>query len=153
MRLYLVRHGSAVSEMENSARPLSELGVGEAKRMAEALGRAGIRVEEIRHGGKVRAEQTAQIIAKHVSAEEPVRAEGLKPNDQVRAVRDELANRTADLMLAGHLPFLERLASLLIAGNESTAAITLFAASCAGLKRDDAGNWSLLWLLAPSILP
>lgn len=57
MRLYLVQHAAAKSEEEDPARPLSGRGAGRiSERWARYLKEhVDIRVEEIKHSGKLRA--------------------------------------------------------------------------------------------------
>ena len=152
MRLYLVRHGDALSAAEDPERPLSPRGRDDARRMAEALGRAGVRVREIRHSGKARAARTAEILAKHVGLAEPVAAPGLAPNAPVEPLVDEIETRTADLMIVGHLPFLALLASRLLAGDTVVVLVEFESAAASCLERDLRGVWSLVWLLPPSLV-
>src|SRR5260370_9172617 len=120
MRLYLVQHGVAVPEAEDPARPLSAKGREEVARTAQVLARMGLSVGAIRHSGKLRARQTAELIARSVKpAEGVVEAKGLAPNDPASSTAAELADAPRHLMLFGHLPHLARLASLLVAGRES----------------------------------
>ena len=63
MKLYLVRHGEALSEHVARERPLSDKGKRDAAAMAAFLGRAGIRVAEVQHSGKARARETAELLS------------------------------------------------------------------------------------------
>ena len=63
MRLYLVRHGDALSDSEDPKRPLSETGIEEAKKTGEFLKKAGEKPLKIIHSTKLRAKQTGEIIA------------------------------------------------------------------------------------------
>ena len=83
MNLLLVQHGQAKSETEDPARSLSDVGVKAAEKMAKWLSASEIQVDEIRHSGKQRAEQTASIFAKHLSPHRGVVAtSGLNPKDE-----------------------------------------------------------------------
>jgi phosphohistidine phosphatase len=76
----------------------------------------GVEVTEIRHSGKTRARQTAEIIGQALSPPQGVKAvSGLSPLDDVGPVAEELDEVSEPLMLVGHLPFLERLAGQLLA--------------------------------------
>ena len=78
----LVRHGEALSKQEDPARPLSDRGRNRAETTARWLASIGLPVGEIRHSGKARARETAEIVAAALDAGERVReAEGLAPND------------------------------------------------------------------------
>ena len=67
MTLFLVQHGEAIPETEDSERSLTERGAETVERMADWAARNGIKVEEIRHSGKRRAEQTATIFAQRLT--------------------------------------------------------------------------------------
>jgi phosphohistidine phosphatase SixA len=85
------------------------------------LCRAGVRVGHGVHSGELRAEQTARLLVGEIGAEASVEARaGFAPNDPVAPTAQWLRGVTEHqaLALVGHLPFLDRLASLLVAGNE-----------------------------------
>ena len=63
MNLYLIRHGEAKHESDDSARPLSAQGREEIARLATHLVRSGVRIAEIQHSPKLRAAQTAAILS------------------------------------------------------------------------------------------
>jgi Histidine phosphatase superfamily (branch 1) len=73
MRLYLMQHGAALAKDVDPARPLSEQGEQDVRRIAAFLARAGVGVGRIWHSGKRRAEQTAELLA---AALPPPRAAG-----------------------------------------------------------------------------
>jgi phosphohistidine phosphatase len=64
MNLFLVQHGEAKPETEDPERSLTETGAEIVERMAAWAAQVGIRVDEVRHSGKRRAEQSAAIFAK-----------------------------------------------------------------------------------------
>ena len=61
--LYLVQHGEATKETEDPARPLTEHGRQEVVKVARALARVRLGVSVIAHSGKLRARQTAELLA------------------------------------------------------------------------------------------
>ncbi len=63
MKLYLVQHGEARSELEDPERSLTARGEEETRKISDATKRLSIRPAKIYHSGKKRAEQTAGIIA------------------------------------------------------------------------------------------
>ncbi len=151
--VYLVRHGEAKSEDKNPARPLTEDGTDDVKRTAAWAAGAGIRVNEIRHSGKLRAQQTAEIFADHLpNARAPEASNGLGPNDDVEPIAQQLARERHPIMLVGHLPFLERLVSHLVAGDANASAVTFDAGALLTLAQNKNG-WSILCLLQPRLLP
>ena len=111
MRLYLVQHGDAVPEQVDPQRPLSATGRREVEAIGRLLASAGVRLTRVVHSGKLRAEQTAELLAMACAPDHGVEASaGLSPNDPVKPVARTIASRPMDTMLVGHLPFMARLA-------------------------------------------
>ncbi|MCK4649316.1 phosphohistidine phosphatase SixA, partial [bacterium] len=146
MKLYLVQHGEAAPKEVNRERSLTRKGKKDVFRMAKFLKKAGIKVIATWHSEKLRAIQTAQILGEAISVE-IVKQDGLAPDDPVDKWLEELNTRVKDVMMVGHLPFLERLASLLLAGDESSQIVAFEPGAVVCLKREDAGEkWSLAWI-------
>ncbi len=78
-------------------------------------------------------------------------ATGLNPKDDIEPLVRELAGRERSLMLVGHLPFLDRLASRLVVGDPTAAAVRFTTAGIVCLRRD-AGSWSLVWAVTPDLV-
>ena len=150
MRVYLVQHAEAMSKGQNPDRPLTEAGRQAATAVAAVAAKLHLDVAQIRHSGKTRAEQTAGILAKALTPPDGVAAvEGLAPLDDVRPVAIELAHTTRPLMLVGHLPFMERLASLMLAGDAEQPVVEFTKAGIVCLSLDD--QWRVTWILTPEI--
>jgi len=110
LKVYLVRHGKAVPSSEDPAKPLSKEGRGEIENLARTLAYLNLRVGKIVHSGKLRAEQTAGIIADKISPAEGIeKADGLSPNDHIDQALEMIKKARADLMIVSHLPFLANL--------------------------------------------
>ena len=153
MKVYLIRHGEAVSSEVDPKRPLSEEGRADIRKIASFIRPLGVYVEHIWHSGKSRAAQTAEILAGAVAVEKGCSSrEGLGPNSDVLTVADELEAYDTDLMIVGHLPFLWNLTSLLVAGRETTDVVAFGAGTIVCLKRRDPGVWQINWMVAPQIL-
>ncbi|HEV8454721.1 MAG TPA: phosphohistidine phosphatase SixA [Gemmatimonadales bacterium] len=136
MRVYLVRHGEAVPEHVDPARPLSDRGRAEIERVAAQAARLGWRLAEIRQSGLLRAGQTAEILAARLAPARGVRAvEGLRPDDDPRRVAEECEAIREPVMLVGHLPHLGRLASLLLVGDAGRELIRFDTGTVAGLAK------------------
>jgi phosphohistidine phosphatase len=118
-KVILVRHGEATSTTENPERPLTITGRRHAENAASWLQRCGYEVEEISHSNKLRARQTAKIFGNRlgVHAARVQQAAGLNPHDDPASMADLIVADRRSVMLVGHLPFLGRLASLLLVGN------------------------------------
>jgi phosphohistidine phosphatase len=120
--------------------------------MAAWVAQVGVRAAQIRHSGKRRAEQTAALLAERLSpAKGVIAVEGLKPNDDVRPVAETLQAEHEPVMLVGHLPFLSRLASLLVAGNPEAGIIRFQQAGIVCLSREEE-KWAVHWVMPPDLL-
>jgi phosphohistidine phosphatase len=151
--VYLVRHGEAKPKEEDPERPLSAAGVDNVSRMAAWAAEVGIRVTAIWHSGKLRAEQTAEIFADHLpEAPAAESASGLAPNDNVGPIAKQLRSQDGPIILVGHLPFLGRLASLLVAGTADASVVSFDAGALLALARND-DEWSVVCLMQPQLLP
>ncbi|MDR7522496.1 MAG: phosphohistidine phosphatase SixA [Armatimonadota bacterium] len=150
MRLYLVQHAEAKREDEDPARPLTEKGWQDARKVAQhAVGRAGVRPGRILHSGKLRAQQTAEVWAAATGGMEIAAAEGLDPTAAPAVWAERLARESGDLMLVGHLPHLGRLASLLLCGDADSQVVRFETGGIVCLERGPDGRWSLRWAITP----
>lgn len=153
MRIYMAQHGLALPKEVNPDRPISEQGREDARRLARFLEGAGVRVGQVLHSGKVRAEQTAALLAEALlPGGHPQSRDGLNPNDPVEPLAAEIAGWTTDTLLVGHLPFLGRLASLLLASDPEQPILAFQPGTIACLERDPAGQWMLAWMVRPELI-
>ncbi|HXF06550.1 MAG TPA: phosphohistidine phosphatase SixA [Blastocatellia bacterium] len=153
MELYLVQHGEARSEAEDPERSLTERGQKDVERIAAWASRAGLRVSQIRHSGKRRAEQTATILANYLKPPAgTIVMTGLAPHDDVFPLATALRQETEPLMLVGHLPFLSRLASLLLVGEPDRPLVRFRMGGIVCLEREH-DQWSLAWIVPPDLVP
>ena len=151
LRHYLVRHGEAKADMEDSARPLSNRGREEVQRVARHAATLGLEVAQIRHSAKLRARQTAEILAEYLTPRLGIRQiEGLAPGDAPNRVRAELEAAVEPLMLVGHLPHLSRLVSALVLGNSEKEIIWPDTGAMVCLARTERG-FRLLWVFTPEL--
>lgn len=152
MHLYLVRHGEAVSDVEDPKRPLSSNGKAALKELCETLRNFEIRVHELRHSQKLRAQETAQILAEAITSEGGVReVSGLNPNDDILPLVEELEVSEQDLMLVGHLPFMDLLASRLLTGKDGQQITPFQTGEIICLERLSPDHWQVDWKLHPSL--
>ncbi len=151
MKLYLMQHGEAKSEAEDPERSLTVRGEDETRKISGAAKRLDIRPSRIYHSGKKRAEQTAAIVAKALGLSAQL-GQGLNPNDDVRPWVEWISKEAEDLMIVGHLPFLERLASFLVCGGEGARAVLFRYSAILCLDRTEPGRWAVDWLLKPEMV-
>jgi phosphohistidine phosphatase len=154
VQVYLVQHGVAVSEEEDPARPLSPAGRDEVERVARAAAARGVRPAEIVHSGKARAAETAEILALHLKPSGGVRAvEGLDPGDKPRRARKRIEKADEPVMLVGHLPHLDRLASLLLTGSDEGGIVAFRKGGIVCLERSEDGeSFAVAWALTPELV-
>jgi phosphohistidine phosphatase len=153
MKLYLVRHGEAKSKLEDPQRSLTDRGREEVTRVAAYTVHSGVNVVQIRHSGIRRAEETAIILGEHLSpAEGVISVSGLAPNDDIHPVVEALNNQIQPVILVGHLPFLDRLASQLVCGKLNASVAQFQAGGIVALVREN-GDWSISWVVSPDQIP
>ena len=148
MKLYLVRHGDYISGDINSKKPLSEGGFLDIEKIADYSKRhMNIQVREIWHSGKLRTKQTAEILAKYIEPSQGrKRVENLNPMDPPSHWGDYLKKEKDNLMLVGHLPYLAKLAALLVTGNEDNNIIRFQMGQMVCLTKDDK-VWKVHWVI------
>jgi phosphohistidine phosphatase len=151
-RLYLVRHGEAKPKDEDPLRGLTVAGETTVHKVAQWAAAVGIQVDEIRHSGKLRAEQTASLLAAALTTSgHPLATHGLDPADDVRPVADLLDGEDRTVMLVGHLPFLGRLVSQLVVGDPDQAIVAFDAAALVRLSKFDS-QWVVEYVVQPELL-
>ena len=145
MYLYLVRHGEA--KADDPLNPLSEHGRRNVEKVAEYL--SSFEVNSIFHSTKLRAAQTAEVFTEYIKpAEGPAEKDSLAPMDDPSIWANRLDAITEDTMLVGHLPYMSRLASLLLTGDTDRAAFEFGPSSVLCLRRAE-GLWMVQWMLGP----
>lgn len=155
MELYLMQHGEATTDAENPERPLTDAGRAAVQRVAARARAAGVQVGLCVHSGKLRAEQTAQLLMREIGAEASVEARpGLAPKDPAAPAAEWLRALTEDqaLALVGHLPFLDRLASLLVTGDEEAQVVRFRMGGLVKLEpKGDGDGFSVAWAVPPDL--
>jgi phosphohistidine phosphatase len=153
MRIYLTQHGLAVPKDVDPDRPLSERGREDVRHLAEFLDKAGMQVGQVLHSGKTRAEQTAAILATALlPTGEPQAHAGLGPKDPLENLSPEIAFWSVDTLIVGHLPYLGRLASLLLVSDPDRSLLAFQPGTMACLEKEAEGQWVLAWMVRPELL-
>lgn len=131
MEIYLVRHGAAHTKEDDPERHLNKDGLKQCHLSGRALRQLDTMFDLVISSPKVRARQTAEIIADKVGypKDEIKVTETLEPMASAKDTTSYLNNFTEkkNIMLAGHLPLLGNLASKLL--RESTQISLYFEAS------------------------
>lgn len=156
MDLYVARHAEAVNESRGGERPLTKAGREDARRVGAALAAAGVEFAEVWHSGKLRARETADLLAGAVGggahlAERPDLVPLADPTSVLEAVKEHESG--GPLLLVGHLPHVERLVSLLLTGDEKAEVVEVSTGAVLRLVSADGGrHWRLTWFVTPSLL-
>ncbi|MDX1648893.1 MAG: phosphohistidine phosphatase SixA [Myxococcota bacterium] len=151
--LVLVQHGQALPKDVDPDRPLDDAGRAAVGRVAAFLAQAGLRADRVLHSGKTRAAQTAEILAESLAGGVPPEArDGLGPKDDPAPVAEEAAGWSSDVVIAGHMPFVQRLASLLCAADADAGVVDFQPGTAVGLRHDPEGGWAVAWMVGPAVL-
>ena len=154
MQIYLVQHGESQPEEIDPERRLTENGARAVQRVADFLRTSGgLHVDAIWHSGKARAQQTAELLGPATRAGEGalMQHDGLAPKDAVEPIKRELEQGNSNVMIVGHLPFLGRLAALLLTGNADKEVVAFQFGCIVSLTGNDAGRWKLEWMMVPKL--
>ncbi len=156
MTLYLTRHCDAVHPIEDAARPLSEIGRDQARRLAAFLPRAlngTDGVDEVLHSGVLRAQQTAEVLARAIQPAGGVRQiVGLTPGDSPSAAAELFRSEERSLLVVTHLPLVAIVAGLLLDDRRDGADL-LFRTGTMVALTGEGDRWSLEWMVHPGVLP
>ena len=150
MRIYLVQHGQAKTEAEDPQRSLTPKGEDEVNRVAALAKKMRLNPSKIYHSGKLRAEQTAGIIGEALDKALEA-AQGMAPMDDIRPWADKINQSEKELMLVGHLPYLEKLTSFLITGDETVRPVLFRFGAINCLEQKENKKWAILWILTPEM--
>lgn len=161
MNLFILRHGIAVEPgtagFENDAdRPLIPKGERRLRKAAAAMGKMELSFDLILSSPFVRARQTAEIITRKLKLRKRLQltdtlAFGTSMKNLI-ALLAGLDPAPGNVLLVGHEPYLSRLISLLVSGDENAAVEMKKGGLCRleieGLRAGKCAK--LLWLLTPA---
>jgi len=152
MSVLLVQHGKSLPREQDPDRGLSREGIHDVEGIAEVARGYGVYPASISHSGKKRAQQTAEIFASALRPEGGVHEKrGLKPLDDVKTFAEGLKGQD-NIMIVGHLPFMERLTSFLITGDVERPVFRFQNGGIVCLDEDqEAKGWVIKWALMPEI--
>jgi len=149
VRCYLVRHGDALSAHVDPQRPLSARGRAEVAELAQLALSRDVQVAELRHSGILRAQETAEILAGYLKPPGGVHpSAGLMPEDDPAIAKAELEAVDQPILLVGHIPYMSRLAALLVKGDAAQSIGEFSPATMLCCTKISAG-WQIDWRIAP----
>ena len=137
MEIYLVRHGAALDVGEEGItrdfdRPLSREGRRKTEEEAAGLQALGVQPDFICASPLVRAQETARILAATLCPKHPVKVcEWLQPGELPGTILPALGHLAGERVMAvGHMPDLDRLASIMLTGKDDLALVFKKGAVC-----------------------
>jgi phosphohistidine phosphatase len=158
LEIYLIQHAESKSKEEDPTRPLTDDGRKTVEMVGAHLARLGISFDRVYHSGKLRAQQTAEILAGSFNIDAKVEARtGLDPLDPVEPITQWLSEQAQQglksVAIVGHLPFLDKLASLLITGNETAGVLAFQYAGVVKLAPKAQGQaYAVRWVLTSELI-
>lgn len=153
IRIYLVQHGEATPKDIDPERPLTGNGTKDIEGMARFLKDSGVKVDRILHSGKLRAEQTARILAGALLAGiEPESIKHINPNDSVHDFASSLETFGNGSMFVGHLPFMEKLVAYLLSEDEGSRAVEFKPGSVVCMFASGDADWKIEWMIRPELV-
>ena len=152
MKIYLMQHGEAKSREEDPERSLSAQGEQDVQKMADFINSTGINVNRIIHSGKLRAQQTAEIMSTRILNGTTEISHVINPGDDISDFVEEIDNSNDELFVVGHLPYLSKLVSFLVSESADQDILIYSPASIVCLQRDDNEHWLISWMLKPELI-
>ncbi len=150
MAIYLVQHGLNLSKDQAPEKGLSESGEEETLKIANVAKFYQITVKEIWQSGKKRAAQTAEILKDNLIGNPLIKeVSGIGPMDDVKLFAETL-DPSSNIMIVGHLPFMERLVSYLTVKSLEYRVIKFQNSGIVCLDCEK-GEWYIKWTLNPNI--
>lgn len=150
-KIYLMRHAEALNKEQDAERPLSELGRGNAKKMAAWMHAVGVPITTILHSPILRAKETAEIVS-GVYNLKPTVFEALSTEASLVSLAQSVGDLSSGALLIGHLPNLDLLSNLLVTYDEQCTTLSFQPAAVAAFDLTE--NRCLIdWTLYPALLP
>ncbi len=150
MAIFLVQHGVSLPKNKDPGKGLSKTGVSDTVKIAQVAKMYQIPVLKIVHSGKKRAEQTARIFAEEFEGSLPCeQISGINPMDDVTEFGDKIDPKS-NVMIVGHLPFMEKLVSYLATGDMGQKIYKCQNSGIVCLDHEE-DYWFIKWTLNPDI--
>ncbi len=154
MELYLMQHGLCLSEAEDPRKPLSPEGRQGIETSAKALAKMGLSFDLILSSDKLRAKETAEIVAKATGYQGEIKEyKAFKPTAPVEEALKVLKECAQErVLVAGHLPSLAEITSYFL-GGEKKVKVRFRNGGLVALETNlEPGEAELLFALTPEQL-
>lgn len=152
MKLYLARHGDSMPMGRDATRPLSTLGKNQITQLAKFLAPAQLFVHNIVHSGKLRAQQTAELLSPAFQTTKPLEiSTDLEPDNSIVPLIEYIGLDPQDKLCVGHLPFLGRLVAKLVTGHENSDIVIFKPGTLVCLESMTKTHWVIQWMLSPDL--
>jgi phosphohistidine phosphatase len=153
MRLYLVQHAEAETADVDEERHLTAGGIRDVEMVGHFLETMSTPVSRILHSGKVRARETAERLARYIGPEAVVeQVVGIRARDPAEPWKERLDAEEENLVMVAHMPFVARLASLLVRGEEDPELFRFTPGTVLCLESFGEGRWSVVWMVPPALV-
>lgn len=153
MKLYLAQHGEACGREVSTNRHLTEQGQKDIVQIAEFLKQAGVKVQSVIHSGRLRAKQTAELLANAIAPGVALEISGLiNPNDSPKTFDWQSDSWSRDMLVVGHQPFMDKLVSHLLLQDETRLLVDFQPGTIVCLEHTDDARWNINWVIRPELL-
>ncbi|GMR16262.1 MAG: phosphohistidine phosphatase SixA [Gammaproteobacteria bacterium] len=153
MKLYLMRHGEALSPNKDPEQGLTESGKSNIEKVARQLHNNGVTFNRVLHSKKKRARQTAEIMIDNIAPEVTATLhQHITPNDDPGLIISEINTWDEDTLITSHLPYVPNLITRLTGEDAFLSAISFETGTVVCLIKDDNSTWSIMWSTCPSEL-
>lgn len=157
MLLYLIRHGEAQSEQARSAPgryrepgSLTDKGREVVLKNSRLIKKKGAVIDEIWHSAKLRAKQTADIIADELGVKDVYKKSFLLPTDPVDKCLEKIESLgESNLAIVGHLPYLSNLAEALLSLSDKMLDFKAGGIACLS---SNGSVWRIEWLVGAEVI-
>ena len=151
MKLYLMRHGEALSPDKDPERGLTDNGKLKIERVATHLRKDAVSFSQVFHSTKKRARETAEIMTRIISPGViPAVHKHITPNDDPYSIITEINDWDKDTLITSHLPFIPNLMTSLTGQDAYLSAISFETGTVVCLERNDKAAWVIKWATSPT---
>jgi phosphohistidine phosphatase len=153
MKLYLMRHGEALSPDKDPERGLTDSGKLNVEKIARQLSTNGVSFSQVFHSPKKRARETAEIMTSIISPSITLAVhKHIAANDDPQLLIPEINDWDEDTLITSHLPFVPNLMTALTGQDAFLSNISFETGTVVCLERNEHAAWVFNWATAPSSL-